>query len=186
MQRRFLYIFSALLLLASILLPPYLHSGWSKPFYAFYSHLDHQYPSRSFCLFFANGSFAGIGDCIQGEVWGETRFTSPPLSGPFTPSAEEVGINRMDTFHYVDRVGYKLPLCARDTGVVLGLLLAPLAWHITRYRGWGWFLLTLPLLADGTLQLLTPYESTNGVRLLTGLLAGLGVGAAIYSSWVEG
>ncbi len=183
--RRFLYITAVLLLLLSILLPPFLHSEFSKPFYTFYSYLDHQYPSRSLCLFFTNGSFAGVGDCIEGTPYGETNFLGKKLSGPFLYSKEEVGINRMDTFYYDGRVGYKLPICARDTGVVLGLLLAPLLYRFLRYRGPLLLALALPLAVDGLLQLLTSYEASNTVRLITGLLAGMGVGAVIYGNWVE-
>ena len=52
--------------------------------------------------------------------------------------------------------GRQFPLCARCTGQLAGLLL-------------------LPMIADGTVQLLTRYESTNLRRLVTGTLFGLGL-----------
>ena len=177
---RFLYISAATALFILIVAAPYLHNEISKPIYSFFALLDHQYPSRSFCLFFQGEVFTGIGDCIEGSPYGKTLFTEPPREGVFAYNKEEVGINRMDTFFYRDRVGYKLPLCARDTALVVGLLLVPLFYRLIRYSG-PWLLLTiLPLAIDGTLQLFTDYESTNVVRALTGLIAGLGLGAIIY------
>ena len=42
-------------------------------------------------------------------------------------------------------------------------------------------LLCLPLIADGFLQLLTPYESTNFKRVLTGVPFGFGLGILLCS-----
>lgn len=44
-----------------------------------------------------------------------------------------------------------------------------------RPSAWLMLGMLLPMLADGFLQLLTPYESTNPRRLITGILFGYGL-----------
>ncbi len=70
--------------------------------------------------------------------------------------------------------GNQMPYCARCTGIFLGLAFGALIGTIYRTRiGFGLYLLTIvPLGIDGVLQLLTPYESTNLIRILTGTLVG--------------
>ena len=75
----------------------------------------------------------------------------------------------------------QMSFCARDTGIFLGLVLGFM--YASRKK----IVLTLPLVIatllpiglDGTIQLLTDYESTNPRRLITGLIAGLITGIAI-------
>ncbi len=69
--------------------------------------------------------------------------------------------------------GRQFPLCARCTGELIGILCGvPIAVFI----GYPPFPITLllmaPLIGDGFLQQLTPYESNNLKRLITGLLFG--------------
>lgn len=45
-------------------------------------------------------------------------------------------------------------------------------------------LLMVPLIVDGFCQMLTPYESTNLRRLLTGILFGYGFAALLAISWL--
>ena len=74
-----------------------------------------------------------------------------------------------------------MSFCARDTGIFLGLVLGFM--YASRKK----IVLTLPLVIaallpiglDGTIQLLTDYESTNPKRLITGLIAGAATGIAI-------
>lgn len=40
-------------------------------------------------------------------------------------------------------------------------------------------LLIIPMIVDGFLQLLTPYLSNNPLRLITGILFGIGIGEGI-------
>ena len=67
-------------------------------------------------------------------------------------------------------------LCARCLGIVIGGMLgipALLAGVILPlYLS---VLLAMPLVIDGFLQLLTPYESRNSTRLITGFLFGIAV-----------
>ena len=79
-------------------------------------------------------------------------------------------------------------MCIRDrcTGELAGILASGLTfalWH----PGWKPALLLLvPLVLDGGLQALTPYESGNGRRLVTGTLFGYGLTCLFFLSslWV--
>ena len=74
-----------------------------------------------------------------------------------------------------------MSFCARDTGIFIGLVLGFM--YASRKK----IILTLPLIIaallpiglDGTIQLLTDYESTNPKRLITGLIAGVATGIAV-------
>ena len=75
----------------------------------------------------------------------------------------------------------QMSFCARDTGIFIGLVLGFM--YASRKK----IILTLPLIIaallpiglDGTIQLLTDYESTNPKRLITGLIAGVATGIAV-------
>ncbi|MCI8864271.1 MAG: DUF2085 domain-containing protein [Lachnospiraceae bacterium] len=70
--------------------------------------------------------------------------------------------------------GRQFPICARCTGELIGILCGI---PIVLFIGYASFPMTLllmaPLVADGFLQLLTPYESKNYRRLITGILFGV-------------
>ena len=70
--------------------------------------------------------------------------------------------------------GNQMPYCSRCTGIFLGLSFGFLVGALFRVRiGFSLYFLTLiPLGFDGLLQLLTPYESTNLMRIITGMLVG--------------
>lgn len=75
--------------------------------------------------------------------------------------------------------GYRFPLCSRCTGIYAGFLLV----LIYEYFSSGLPVRLLPLFAimiiptaiDGATQLIGDRESTNLVRVLTGLCAGIGL-----------
>ena len=103
--------------------------------------------------------------------------------------------------------GNQMPVDARDTSLfifgVIGLfwaMMTPASTSVSRgvvnafpprVRRWAfrigptWFALlvvglgVLPVAVDGFTQLLTPYESTNGTRVLTGIPGGLVVGLLV-------
>ncbi|MBC7107584.1 MAG: DUF2085 domain-containing protein [Methanomassiliicoccales archaeon] len=83
--------------------------------------------------------------------------------------------------------GNQMPFCARDFGIfaglTLGMLIALLAPKI-RINAITFVLMFIPLVIDGALQLLTSYESTNPLRLFTGILAGIAV-AMLLSSLIR-
>ncbi len=71
--------------------------------------------------------------------------------------------------------GKQFPVCARCTGVHIGYLSLPVFPLLATSFGWAISLaLIVPAFLDGLLQGLTSYESHNYLRLITGILAGLG------------
>jgi uncharacterized membrane protein len=71
----------------------------------------------------------------------------------------------------------QMPFCARDVGIFIGLAfgMAAMVLRPPRFNLLVLAALILPILVDGGLQYLGVYESTNPLRLITGLLGGLGV-----------
>lgn len=83
--------------------------------------------------------------------------------------------------------GNQMPFCARDVGIFIGLtlgMLVALFAHGIRINAITFVLMFIPLVIDGALQFFTSYESTNPVRLFTGILAGTAV-AMLLSSFIE-
>ena len=76
------------------------------------------------------------------------------------------------SFHYK---GKKLPLCARCTGELVGILVALASIAFVRPPLWILLVLMAPMVLDGGVQMLTPYESGNLRRLITGGLFGFGL-----------
>ena len=70
--------------------------------------------------------------------------------------------------------GNQMPYCSRCTGMYLGLSFGFLIGALYRVRvGFSLYILViLPLALDGFMQLISPYESTNLMRIITGNLAG--------------
>ena len=84
--------------------------------------------------------------------------------------------------------GRPLPVCARCTGIFLGYASIPLFLFLPvppAWMGWG-LLMNLPALVDGATQAAGWRESNNALRLLTGLLCGLGqvLVAAALGKWL--
>lgn len=72
--------------------------------------------------------------------------------------------------------GKQFPICARCTGEMIGILAGiPGFFLMPTPPVWVLALLLLPLVADGCIQRTTAYESTNGRRLVTGILFGYGI-----------
>ena len=72
--------------------------------------------------------------------------------------------------------GKQFPVCARCTGVHIGYLSLPVFPILASSFGLAISLaLIVPAFLDGLLQAFTTYESQNFLRLLTGILAGIGV-----------
>lgn len=71
--------------------------------------------------------------------------------------------------------GKQFPICARCTGELAGLIIGFLGWWFVQLPSSVYILLLIPLTVDGFIQLLTPYESTNLKRFLTGVLFGIGL-----------
>ena len=83
--------------------------------------------------------------------------------------------------------GEPMPVCARCTGVYLGMLGGiALFWLIPMLRervmrGFA-FAAVVPLALDGVTQLAGLRESTNSLRVATGLIAGLAFGLWVLSA----
>ena len=75
-------------------------------------------------------------------------------------------------------LGYQFPLCARCTGIALGYLTGI---FISVFVDVPFYCLlgVVPLILDGGIQKLTDYESTNGRRVLTGILYGFSTLSAL-------
>ena len=71
--------------------------------------------------------------------------------------------------------GYQMPVCARCEGELIGILAALIAIWFFRPPYWVMAVIMLPMIADGLIQGLTKYESTNWRRLITGILFGFGI-----------
>lgn len=70
--------------------------------------------------------------------------------------------------------GKQFPICARCTGELIGMIIAiPIAFKIKDLSWIYIILLSLPLILDGFIQLLTKYESNNFKRVVTGFLFGI-------------
>jgi len=142
----------------------------ARSLYDAYAQTCHQKLSRSFCVFEENSAFS-FGDCT-------------PQTGVFVNNDNRIIKSVMD-----GKVGYKIAVCSRDVGIYGAMVLAALFYPL--FRKWdsgdvppGIYLIILliPLAIDGTAQLLGSfgifgfyYESTNLIRLLTGVLAGAAI-----------
>ena len=72
--------------------------------------------------------------------------------------------------------GKQFPVCARCTGIHLGYLTFPLfAFDLWRLNLAITLIMILPTYIDGFTQALFKRESNNYIRLVTGLIAGVGL-----------
>ena len=70
--------------------------------------------------------------------------------------------------------GYQFPLCARCTGLILGYIIAMAAWRYIHISNICSILVCLPLIVDGLTQYIHLRESNQVLRLITGLMCGVG------------
>ncbi len=78
--------------------------------------------------------------------------------------------------------GNQMPFCARCTGIFLGLAFGAFVGALFRVRVGTLFYLFIILLmgVDGFLQLVSSYESTNFIRIVTGNLVGTFTSMVFY------
>jgi len=163
------YVLFLIVFLGLVIYTPYIafsDIGAAKTMYTVFGPFCHQKISRSFCLF--DGGSVSIGDCTN-------------QTGEFV-SNDRGNISEVQN----GSIGYKFPICARDIGLYLFMLIGALAYpfvfRLDDQRILPPILLVLaivPLGVDGTVQLLSDigivpfvYESTNFTRLWTGGIAG--------------
>jgi uncharacterized membrane protein len=89
--------------------------------------------------------------------------------------------------------GQPMPICARCLSILLGFLFIPPLFLLHPPLPWWWGVtLQLPMLVDGFTQKWGWRESTNLLRVTTGLLSGLGLsilvvwGARALAMWIIG
>ena len=77
--------------------------------------------------------------------------------------------------------GMQFPICARCTGIVLGLLLGPLPCAFGLYNVCFSLMLASILVIDGYTQLKGWRKSTNTLRFLSGLLFGYSLVSFVFA-----
>lgn len=76
--------------------------------------------------------------------------------------------------------GYQFPLCARCTGLVIGYLMGILIYFLKIINWEIAILLCIPLVIDGGSQYLKWRMSNQRLRLITGILCGIGIMISAY------
>jgi len=141
-------------------------TGPAKVIYTIYYPACHQLPERSFFLF---------GDA---PIYSRSDL---PANG--IADSDNVLVRRKyigDAAH-----GYKVAICQRDVAIygamfLMGLLFALMRGHLPRLPGKGLLLFVLPMLLDGTTQLVGLRSSTWLLRLITGGIFGVGLVWYVY------
>ncbi|MBU0532218.1 DUF2085 domain-containing protein [Candidatus Micrarchaeota archaeon] len=172
-----IYTLFFLILVGSIVLTPLLaFDNDVNSIYKAFSYTCHQKLSRTLCVF-KDVESLWIADCT-------------PQTGDYTPGFDE---RREITVEMDGAIGYKMPVCSRDWGLyaamLLGTLVYPIVREIKERKMLPPILLVIaimPLAVDGGLQLISEmgflpfiYESTNAIRLFTGIVAGFA--ASLYA-----
>ncbi len=172
-----IYMIFFTILAGFVLITPLLAFSQDMGFvYEAFSYTCHQKLSRSLCVF-NDEQGLWIADC--------TQQTGEYVASPSDRSEIKVERNNV--------VGYKMPVCSRDAGLYVALLLGGAIYPLVRelkdrniYPAIYLIIAIIPLGLDGGLQfasdtglLQLAYESTNAIRLMTGAIAGLA--AAFYA-----
>jgi len=122
---------------------------------------------------------SGTANNLSGNTVQIKNWNSIDKMNPFAASIYLLGgmfcTEISDHSYYLN--GNQMPFCARCTGIFIGLVVGMLIAVILNPKV-KIFLIGLamvPILIDGGLQLITTYQSTNPLRVATGLLAGIAV-----------
>ncbi len=156
----YFYVFVLLILNFLIFLTPILARSGSElapGLYAGFHNICHQLTARSLCMY--NN---GISDCtLQAKVFSESTY--------------EVVQNNQGT-------GYKFPVDARDMAIYLMMLIGGLVLSFVSDKNGKnipniliLILAAAPVGIDGFTQLFGWRESTNQIRLITGVILGLAI-----------
>lgn len=156
-----LFVLFVLALNSAVFYVPYAASrgdAGAALMYAAFAPTCHQLTSRSYCLFASQEGSYSLGDCMKSDELSYTKATVVGQGG---------------------EIGYKFPVCSRDTAIYLAMLLGALALpFLMRVEGEGWpspWLLAaacVPIAIDGGTQILGLRESSNLVRAITGFIVG--------------
>ncbi|MCX6774027.1 MAG: DUF2085 domain-containing protein [Candidatus Micrarchaeota archaeon] len=180
-----------IILLPLVAVPLYYNNSLAAAIvYNVYGPTCHQYIERSLCFFNSNNSWS-LGECIENTSAHpivKTLYTMSKLnySGPFFYDKANIGADRSEAVYYDGKTGYKMPACSRDFGIYLGAFIGIILFVIIGKR-FGvvslpvYLVFLVPLVIDGFAQLLLNYESTNLIRVMTGLIAGSASTIALLS-----
>ena len=145
------------------------------------------------------------GQCCPAFAWSEVNFYAAIIYGFGDVNCHQKSERSWEVNNN------QLPVCTRDVGIFAGLFIGGVVFSRRGWNRWTvrdtclsllpesmlhgvyaknqrtmlWLacgmLLCVPLIADGFLQLLTSYESTNFKRVLTGVPFGFGLGILLCS-----
>jgi len=146
------------------LAPMLMEVGAEKPaqvIYTIYRPACHQLPERSFFLFGQSPVYAREELPAQGDAASDNVFVRRNYIG--------------DAEH-----GYKVAICERDVAIygsmfLMGLLFALMRGHLPKLKAKWLLLFALPMILDGTTQLVGLRSSNWQLRLITGALFGVGL-----------
>ncbi len=160
--------FTFLLLLAPII--TYLFPSQGEQVHGLFKYLCHQYPYRSFCFV---PRYPFVIDCIKQNETGLAIEENKTYLLMYDKS--RVGLDRPSIVVVNDEKRYVFPVCSRDVGFYIGsiiglMLFIKSKWKMKLYQ---YILLIVPFAFDGLIQLITPYESVNLIRFITGSIAGV-------------
>lgn len=71
--------------------------------------------------------------------------------------------------------GYQFPVCARCTGLIIGYMAAIVIYGFIKFRFIIYLALVCPMAIDGITQYIKLRESTQFLRIITGILGGYGL-----------
>lgn len=179
-MKRITYVYTIIvgLLALSIFIPPimgFFNDRESAFLHSLFLPFCHQYVYRSFCM---EADFPYITNCLNINEKAEayTFNYDKIIVKNITFSKKDVGIIRAYKIK-TNKIKYVFPVCVRDMGFYIGLFLGVFIFLLIPKKEINIFvyvILIFPFLFDGLLQLIiSSYESTNTIRLVTGLIAGI-------------
>ena len=121
---------------------------------------------------------SGSIDDLDGSVGTIDNMSTISQMNPFAAVAYILGdmnCHQMTLNSYYIN-GNEMPVCVRDTGIFLGLAAGMLISLIfsPKFKWAALIILILPIIIDGGAQMISDYVSFNELRLVTGILGGLG------------
>ena len=197
---------SGFLLVSFFLAPVTVESGTVGPLEGRANAIDY-YSEDGFGSYGNQNAVEGneSGVCCPAFAWSEVNFYAAIIYGFGDVNCHQKAERSWEVNNN------QLPVCTRDVGIFAGLFIGGVVFSRRGWNRWTvrdtclsllpdsmlhgvytsnrrtmvWLacgvLLCLPLIADGFLQLLTSYESTNLKRILTGIPFGFGLGILMCS-----
>lgn len=159
--------------------------------------LCHQWIYRSACIFTNNEGQLSLSQCIDREEHNaeiRTVYTSSSkeYDGTAVYSKSQIGLNRADIVLYNGNIGYKFPVCLRDIGFYLAMLLVVLIWKFIGFeKNYKFHILfivlcAIPMGVDGFLQIIfQSYEAEPLFRFSTGFASGFLASIYIIKNFFE-